>query len=173
MAKDTRFPAVAGRFYPSDPKSLNREINEYMNSTAGPQLDLVGGIVPHAGYMFSGRTAGYFYGSVATAPQTTVIIGPNHTGRGAPISLADHKFWETPLGSTRLNRKFIETLHHKSDLYQLDSLAHHSEHSLEVQLPFLQKLNKDMDIVPICLGFSDFALILSVKKKLTNWIRKL
>ncbi len=173
MVKNIRIPAVAGRFYPSAPDRLDRELNQYMSATAELQLDLVGGIVPHAGYMFSGRTAGQLYGSMVTAPKTTIIIGPNHTGMGAPISLADHKSWETPLGNTRINREFIETLHNKSDLYQLDNLAHQSEHSLEVQLPFLQNLNKDMNIVPICLGISDFDLCRKLAHSLVETVEEL
>ena len=110
---------------------------------------------PHAGYVYSGRTAAAGYSKMAEdgIPETFVILGPNHTGLGAAFSVSSADFWETPLGEVELDKELISAIQkHFSDL-SFDDLAHISEHSVEVQIPFLQVVfGNRFKIVPIVMG---------------------
>ena len=113
-----------------------------------------GAIVPHAGYVYSGPVAGAVYARLSI-PKTVVILCPNHTGRGAPASLEPSDAWRTPLGDVPTNRRLAARLLELAPSLEEDSTAHAREHSLEVQLPFLQVIRPDFDFVPICLGAHD------------------
>jgi len=147
---DVRLPAVAGRFYPSDPQELATEVAEYLahSGSAAPALGLM---APHAGYMYSGRCAGATYASVAV-PATAIVLSPNHTGRGARASLWSGGAWRLPGSDVPIDNELRETLLKKTPLLTPDRRAHEGEHSLEVQLPFLRARRPDVRIVPITLG---------------------
>jgi AmmeMemoRadiSam system protein B len=167
-----RMPAVAGQFYPSNPKDLKMAIEESYLHPIGPGKipslntirlgKVLGGIVPHAGYFYSGPVAAHFYSELAKDgyPETFIIIGPNHTGIGSAISATTEDYY-TPFGRVKideeLNRRIIR------DIVDVSKEAHAFEHSIEVQLPFLQYLKHDIKIVPIVMlsQYYEFAKILS------------
>ncbi len=144
-----RHPAVAGSFYPSNKDSLLAMLREYTSPVKDDRV--IACVSPHAGYIYSGRTAGRVHSLLPDA-ETFVIIGPNHTGIGLPVALSTDT-WVTPLGEVEVDLEFIKAL--PQITIAVDENAHRYEHSLEVQLPFLQYLHKDFKIVPICLGLQD------------------
>ena len=147
-----RIPVVAGQFYPSNPRTLKKEIKSYFSGiTINPDPAITGAVVPHAGYMYSGRTAAHVYAALPNA-DTFVIIGPNHTGYGSMVSVSSDT-WSTPLGEVDADLDLIESLPRR--IIDIDESAHRYEHSVEVQIPFLQTLFKDFKIVPICMGLQD------------------
>lgn len=148
-----RHPSVSGQFYSSNATKLRTEIGGYLGDKIRSRA--VGVIAPHAGYMFSGAIAGSVFGSVEI-PETVIIIGPNHTGFGAPAALYPDGEWVTPIGSSRINNRLSQLIKEKIEFIEEDAAAHHYEHSLEVQLPFLQVINPEVTIVPLCLGTTDF-----------------
>jgi AmmeMemoRadiSam system protein B len=155
-----RKPVVAGAFYPAGKEELKSALADcFSDKKFGPGGDkeeenakLLGGIVPHAGYVYSGPCAARFYSIVPKNRfKTIVIIGPNHTGLGAPVSISPSDFWETPLGKVPVNSVLRERL---SELgFSVESMAHAREHSVEVQIPFLQfSLGETFSILPIVIG---------------------
>jgi hypothetical protein len=133
-------------FYPQNPTQLKNMVKGFLKSEK--QFTHAKGIVsPHAGYIFSGATAGATFFSAKTEKRSFVIMGPNHTGYGSTASLSNENF-DTPLGEAQIDREKIKEL---SDVFDVDETAHRYEHSLEVQIPFLQVLYKNFRIVPICL----------------------
>lgn len=164
-----RFPAVAGQFYSGDPERLRSELEGMI--TPAPAKDKVIGIVaPHAGHIYSGPVAGRVYGAIEV-PQAVIILGPNHHGFGPPAALCPEREWLTPLGSVSANTRLAGLVQKHAPLVELDSTAHHHEHSLEVQVPFLQIVRPDVTIVPLCLGFGDFARCRSLGKGIAQAIR--
>ena len=152
-----RPPAVAGMFYEGRPERLERDVRTHLGSGGEPAEPVFGAIVPHAGYVYSGPVAGAVYSRIAV-PSTAVILCPNHTGRGAPASLEPSNSWRTPLGDVPVNRRLSDRLSELAPSLERDTGAHAREHSLEVQLPFLQVLRPDVQIVPVCLGARDLEL---------------
>jgi AmmeMemoRadiSam system protein B len=150
-----RQPAVAGQFYTGDAKMLRAELDKYVVHADKTEKAL-GIIAPHAGYIYSGSVAGRVYGEVAV-PASVIILGPNHHGIGARAALYPDGEWLTPLGAVGINTRLAGLVKKHAPLVEEDSTAHHYEHSLEVQLPFLQFVRPDVSIVPLCLGFGDFA----------------
>lgn len=154
MIATTRHPAVAGRFYPGDPDSLLAEVQTY-ESPAQKPIRALGCVAPHAGYMYSGHVAGAVYAQLEI-PQRCVIMCPNHTGMGTPLSIMGEGKWETPLGDVPIDAELASTLKQRFPLLSEDSQAHRSEHAVEVQLPFLQARRRDLRFVPIALGTRQF-----------------
>jgi MEMO1 family protein len=159
-----RRPAVAGRFYPADAETLRRDLDAF----AGPEPPAgamneyaIGCLVPHAGYMYSGAVAGAVYRRLP-ARSCYVILGPNHFGRGEPLAIMSAGEWLTPLGPATIDAGLAHALHHAFPLLADDSSAHASEHSLEVQVPFLQRLRAKFTFVPIAIGASRFAALESL-----------
>ena len=147
MAK--RAPAVAGQFYYGTRDRLLEQVAQYVVRDA-PKEDVIGVVVPHAGFIYSGPVAGAVYSSIRF-PKTFVLLGPNHTGLGSRISLSDDLEWETPLGAFDVDRKLAAKILLNDPGVTWDSRAHLFEHSLEVQLPFISYFSKDVKIVPITL----------------------
>ncbi len=147
-----RTPVVAGQFYPSSPKTLEREVGGYL-AKADRKEDAIGVISPHAGYIYSGPVAGKVLGGIKTKP-AYVIIGPNHTGMGAPFSMDTEEAWQTPLGEVRIDSGLAEEILKRTTHIEKDRDAHSCEHSIEVQLPFLQVAHagKDFVFVPIIVS---------------------
>lgn len=146
----TRPPAVAGRFYPADPRELSRQVEEYA-AGAGEKSAARGCIVPHAGYRYSGSVAGAVY-KVLQLPSRFILLGPRHFPRGEPMAILSEGAWNTPLGDTQIDSALAHELKRACPLLREDEVAHRPEHSLEVQLPFLQRLAGGFSFVPVVLG---------------------
>ena len=157
-----RYPAAAGSFYPSD-EALIEMLEEFFSDLGeeGSERRITAGVAPHAGYVFSGYTASRTYKAIFEdgLPETFVILGPNHTGLGSPIAVYPEGEWLTPLGSIEVDAEMAKAIAKLSGIADLDELAHKYEHSIEVQVPFIQYLSelagKDVRIVPITLGIQD------------------
>jgi len=145
-----RRPAVAGRFYPARPQELTRDLERYLERTTPPQ-QAIGCVVPHAGIMYSGHVAGAVYARLKPA-SSYIILCPNHTGAGRPLAIMSTGDWETPLGNVPIDSALAEALKRACPALEEDDEAHRFEHSLEVQLPFLQHLQEDFRFVPIAIG---------------------
>jgi MEMO1 family protein len=151
-----RHPAVAGRFYPHDPEDLRREVHKYLSLTPRrTPVRALGCIVPHAGYMYSGHVAGAVFSGLEI-PELCLVLCPNHTGVGRALAIVSEGDWETPLGSVPIDGEFAAALKQRCQLLQEDSTAHRSEHSAEVELPFLQTCQPQLRFVPIALGTGQF-----------------
>ncbi len=157
-----REPAVAGVFYPSGRTMLKDSLRDCFMGPLGPGRlpevsgDLerpLGAIVPHAGYMYSGQISAWAYLEVSRFgnPKTVVLIGPNHTGYGSPVSVYPSGIWRTPLGDVEVDEKGVQLIIENSSVVRADETAHRFEHSLEVQLPFLQFTFEGFKIIPIVM----------------------
>ena len=151
-----RPPAVAGTFYAGEEDALRRDVRSHLPPVEGAE-SVFGAIVPHAGYVYSGPVAGAVYARIVM-PATAIVLCPNHTGRGAPAGVDPSDAWRTPLGDVPVDRRLARRLLDLSPSLVPDSLSHSKEHSLEVQLPFLQVLRPDISFVPVCLGAPDLGL---------------
>lgn len=149
-----RHPAVAGQFYPRHPSQLQAEIELY-TSAEEKVIPAIGCVVPHAGYMYSGRVAGAVYGCLQL-PRRYILMCPNHTGMGMPLSIMSEGEWETPLGNVPIDHELAGELKRRFSFLSEDTLAHRSEHAAEVQLPFLQTKLRDFTFVPIAVGTGRF-----------------
>ena len=145
----TRKPCVAGQFYPGTPQELTAFLKEAVVSTSAP-LTVRGVVAPHAGYVYSGGVAGRVFGRVRV-PEAVVLLGPNHTGLGTRASIMSTGTWATPLGAVPIHEPLATALKAASPLLEEDAMAHAHEHSLEVEVPFLQYRNPAVKIVPITL----------------------
>jgi AmmeMemoRadiSam system protein B len=175
--KLVRRPAVAGQFYSDDKSRLISEIKRCFESPIGPgdsappaskkKRSTVGAVSPHAGYVYSGPVAAHLYRRLwgQEPPKTVVIMGPNHTGFGAGVAITSEAF-QTPLGTVKTDGQLIGNL--VDDLIIEDAAAHAYEHSLEVQIPFMQYIGWDPLIVPICIGAQDFETLTAVGEKLRS-----
>lgn len=150
--------AVAGGFYPREPTLLRKEIERAFSLGFGPyekpreSLPVAGAVAPHAGYTYSGTVASYSYGFLASkiTPETIIIVGPNHTGYGSAVSVWPEGRWETPLGSLFVDEEIAKSL--LRTFPDFDPLSHEFEHSIEVQLPFIQHVfGPQVKIVPVCV----------------------
>ena len=151
--------SVAGSFYPSEAEELGRLIDEcFESSPLGPQgdrspsLSLIGGLVPHAGYVYSGPCAAHFYARLDTSIQRVILLGVNHQARGHRAALSPADFWQTPLGTVSIDQELSHLLQDEVNFLKQDEAAHAREHSIEVQLPFLQSVLGDFSLVPISLA---------------------
>src|SRR6059036_2875492 len=147
-----RRPAVAGQFYPANPEALRNDMVALTRGKSPPAEPRgIALLVPHAGYMYSGRVAGETYTAVRLAGRA-VILCPNHTGLGEAIAINDEGDWETPLGRVPVDAVLARAVLAGCGEARVDRAAHAREHSLEVQLPFLQHLVGHVAFVPICVG---------------------
>ncbi len=165
---DVREPAVAGKFYNGSEKGLESQIEKSFTHQHGPgkvpepsesKLENILGLVsPHAGYPYSGPVAAHGYSKLAEKgkPEDIIIVGPNHLGFGANLSFDNSEKWRTPFGEVDINKDLRNEILSETINGELDATAHRREHSLEVQLPFLQYLyGNDFEIVPICMKSQD------------------
>jgi hypothetical protein len=162
-----RTPAVAGQFYAADPEALAGQVEDTFTHPLGPgsipsvgtgAVEADGLVSPHAGLPYSGPVAAHGYAHVAKQgrPDVVVAIGPNHSGLGDPIAVSGTDRWRTPLGTVDVHAELRDRLVAASALTSVDETAHQREHSIEVQLPFLQALYEDPPaIVPIVMGHQD------------------
>lgn len=176
-----REPIAAGQFYEFSADKLNSQIESCFLSRLGPgslpskrtDKKIFGCISPHAGYQFSGPCAAFSFKEIAESkfPLTFVIIGPNHTGYGSEVSALSTDF-ETPLGTIKVDKQFITKLTSKCDFLEEDHSSHAHEHSVEVQLPFLQYVSKDnlknLKFVPLVLGAYDLDVLKELGKAIAS-----
>jgi AmmeMemoRadiSam system protein B len=160
--KMLRTPVVAGQFYPGDQNSLSRTLKSLVPDVPiTEKKEALAVVSPHAGYIYSGGVAGETFSKVKV-PENVVILGPNHTGHGVPVSLMDKGAWQMPMGEVPINEELAAKLVSKSSIIQSDDVAHRSEHSLEVQVPFLQFVQQDLTISPIVvshISYKDCVLV--------------
>lgn len=148
-----RLPAVAGMFYEGSADRLRAQVTACFDANDAPaeRQTFIGGVVPHAGLMYSGHVAAAFYASAAL-PRRFIILCPNHTGLGHFAAVNREGSWRTPLGDAAIDTALADQLMKRAPVLRVDAAAHAREHSLEVQLPFLQHQLRDFTFVPICLG---------------------
>lgn len=180
-----RRPRQAGMFYAGTAETLKEQIANCFTHKLGPgevpkvvekgQRKIVGLICPHAGYMYSGPVAAHSYHHLALdgKPSVFVILGPNHGGYGSALALMNEGVWRTPLGDVEIDSETANQILCESDIIDVDESAHRYEHSIEVQLPFLQFLyGSDFKFVPICFLMQDLRssreVGQAVAKALTN-----
>ena len=164
-----RQPAVAGQFYPHSSDQLRRDLAGYIPDMIARNR-AIGIIAPHAGYLYSGAIAGKVYASVEI-PQSVLILGPNHRGAGAGAALYPDGSWQTPLGEVPVNSRLNRLLLEKVPYLPSDPVAHEYEHSLEVQVPFLQVLRPDATISALCLGHGDYAAVRALGEGIAEALR--
>lgn len=162
-----RPPVVAGRFYDVDPARLRKEIDSALEKAKESKLRINRGfkaaVVPHAGYMYSGWVAAHFYSMLdKLSPKNYIILGPNHSLVGSDYAIMNKGLWKTPLGGVTIHEDMANSLLEKCELLEQDVMPHQYDHSIEVQLPFLQhRLGNDFKFVPIAIKseFADDSLI--------------
>jgi AmmeMemoRadiSam system protein B len=145
-----RPPAVSGRFYPSDEKKLALEIEKY-TSSANKKSFARGCVVPHAGYLYSGHVAGAVYSEIEI-PARCILLGPRHFPGGEAMAIISEGSWRTPFGDAQIDSELAAELKRACPLLREDRMAHEREHSLEVQIPFLQQLAANLRFVPVVLA---------------------
>ncbi len=177
-----RQPAVAGRFYPENRDELLKSIGESYAHFLGVQKNEIHAsgklrmlIAPHAGYMFSGPPSSWGFSRLKQErplPSRIVLLGPKHTPYGAGVSVSSSDFWTTPLGDVPVDKEFVKRLCSVSEVFTADTDAHRYEHSIEVQLPFLQELygKKEFKIVPIAIQFNVFSIFQTLSYELHDAI---
>ncbi|QRF75836.1 Memo-like protein [Thermoplasmatales archaeon] len=155
-----RHPAVSGMFYPSAKPDLEAAIDKVLSAAVLPETEmkrLIGVVVPHAGYEYSGGTAAYSYNSIRkySSSRNFVIIGPNHRGIGSSVSTGMDE-WETPLGTAEVNVGTMNEIMSEVPFVENDPRSQYAEHSIEVQIPFLQRIyGKEFTFVPICMWYQE------------------
>ncbi len=164
MSSTVRRPAVAGQFYPSHPETLRKTISECFLHSIGPQKlppaeksKILGLVCPHAGYIYSGPVAAHSYLALSGLnPELIIIIGPNHYGIGSGVAVPAAKSWLTPLGEVPIARDAAKELVEASGIIDIDDISHMQEHSIEVQVPFLQFIfSKPFRILPVSMLLQD------------------
>jgi AmmeMemoRadiSam system protein B len=168
-----RLPAVSGRFYPSDPPELTALVHKYTKAVPPSEpVRVTACLVPHAGYVYSGHVAGAVFSSIAL-PKKIIVLGVRHHLRGEPAAILSSGAWRTPLGDAPIDEPLAAALRKACPLLREDSVAHSAEHSLEVQLPFLQVLAPGFTFVPVALGTVRFENLVNVGEAigrvLENW----
>jgi MEMO1 family protein len=165
-----RKPAVAGRFYPANSAELQEILQDFCEP-ATARAKAIGLIVPHAGYIYSGHVAGAVYSRIEL-PSRNIVLCPNHTGFGPPLSIMKSGAWQTPLGQVRIDEELCSALM-KADPYLEDDVdAHRYEHGLEVQLPFMQYVEKaTFSFVPITIGTGNLEKLQALGRAIANVIQ--
>ena len=177
-----RRPTVASQFYEGDAEALRAQITSCFLHQLGPKKlpqvnfhshprRIVGLICPHAGYAYSGPVAAHAFYELAIdgKPDTIVLLGPNHTGYGSALALMREGVWRTPLGDVEVDSGLADAILHETRIVDVDEIAHRYEHSIEVQLPFLQFLyGNTFKIVPICFQLQDYESAVEVGRALVE-----
>jgi len=167
-----RYPAVAGQFYPGSSEELKLYLESFCRKNI-PKINAKAVIVPHAGYIYSGKIAGETYSRVEI-PATNVIMGPNHTGLGKPVSVYPDGMWITPIGEVPINERITSKLV-KNYPFEADTTAHIYEHSLEVQVPFLQHCSnyrEDLSVVPIVYQYISYECCVAAGEVLAEVLKE-
>ncbi len=177
-----RRAVVASQFYEDNAEALRAQLSGCFLSKLGPQKlptvntsthprKIVGLISPHAGYLYSGPVAAHAFYQLALdgKPDTVILLGPNHTGYGSALSVMREGTWQTPFGNVEIDTALADDILQETSVLDVDELAHRFEHSLEVQLPFLQFLyGNTFKIVPICYMMHDYQSAVEIGRALTE-----
>jgi hypothetical protein len=180
MAKIRR-PTVAGTFYEGNAEALKAQVENCFLHRFGPKKlpevnkngsrKILGLICPHAGYVYSGPVAAHAFYELALdgKPDVVVILGPNHTGYGSALSVMNEGMWRTPLGDVEVDAEVANAMVKEISILDVDELAHRHEHSIEVQLPFLQYLyGNEFKFVPVCFLMQDLESAVEVGRALVE-----
>jgi len=181
-----RKPAVAGSFYPAEKARLIEAIESAYLHRLGPGRlpsqevveptpELKACVCPHAGYVYSGPVAAHSFLDISRlrSPELVVIVGPNHYGLGSGVATYAEGEWETPLGNVRVDRDASLRIIQLTGFTEVDPEAHRKEHSIEVQLPFLQRLyGGSFSFLPISLAFQDKATARDLGKALAELLKE-
>ena len=169
--EEKREPVVAGYFYPAEKQRLVGMLERFIKiETEGEKVISI--VSPHAGYIYSGAVAGEVYSKIKI-PESVIIIGPNHTGYGEPYSVGSYSKWITPLGEVDVDMDIVERLVEKSNYLEKDTIAHEREHSVEVQIPFLQYLRNDVKIIPVVVsGYVDNPAWVEIGETISDVIKE-
>jgi MEMO1 family protein len=167
----SRTPAVANMFYPGDRSRLKEQLDSFLEPVPQPKT-VLGAVSPHAGYIYSGAVAGAVFSQIRI-PEAVVILGPNHRGMGSSIAINASGAWDTPLGQVPINEDLARSILAvpSPQKIQDDSEAHALEHSLEVQVPFLQVLRPDVTIVPIAFSHVGYKSCEAIGQALAQGLR--
>lgn len=163
--RPTRVPAVAGMFYPDNPRDLRQLIDQSFRDTRfGPgrqppstgKRKIYGMVAPHAGYVYSGAVAANGFFEVSSLDfQDVIMLGPNHYGIGKGVAIMRSGVWQSPLGEVEINTRLAEEIARRSATSDFSDSSHSKDHCLEVQIPFLQYIRQKVQIVPIVLIMQD------------------
>jgi MEMO1 family protein len=165
-----REPVVAGQFYPGSAEGLRRMLESMVDDRA-QKVKAFGLVSPHAGYIYSGMVAGAVISKVKFT-DTFIMLGPNHTGQGKDFSIITEGSWVTPLGAVDIDSELAKRILASSSYLKEDWQAHQYEHSLEVQVPFLQYFKSDVRIVPIIMSHAKGSVYKKIGKELANSIKE-
>jgi len=163
---------VAGQFYPACADALKKQIASFLDQVSPiNKIDAIGCMLPHAGYMYSGRVAAAALSAI-NIKDKIVLLGPNHTGTGAQFSIMPQGVWQTPLGQVQVDNNLAQEILGNSRYLQQDTLAHACEHSLEVELPLLQYFRPDFQIVPIAFLSDELDALKAIGREIAQGIKK-
>jgi AmmeMemoRadiSam system protein B len=169
--KQVRHSQVAGFFYPSDPQKLKKEISHLLDiaKPKKPYDKIFGIVAPHAGYVYSGKTAAYAYNLLKDKNiKTVIVISPSHSEYFPGVCIYEGDAYESPFGEMEVDKLKAEKLCEESRIIFKGVQGHRKEHALEVQLPFLQSVIKDFKIVPIVIGDQGKMFVDELAKKLSE-----
>ncbi|MEM4183519.1 MAG: AmmeMemoRadiSam system protein B [Candidatus Caldarchaeum sp.] len=178
-----RRPAVAGLFYEGSRNALLKQIEDCFLSRHGPGMlperkwgarRVPALICPHAGYMYSGPVAAHAYKFLDkySKPESVIILGPNHYGIGTIVSIYPSGYWTTPLGDAEIDAKLAEEIAQTREIFFLDEKSHSREHSIEVQIPFLQYLYGEFKLVPICINDQSLETCVEIGEAVAEVVNK-
>lgn len=168
-----RKPAVAGSFYPAEKNKLIDQIKLLLDITKTNEVyeNISGLVAPHAGYLYSGKTAAYAFNTIANKNyETVIIISPSHREYFPGISIYDGDAYETPLGITEINKSVKEKIISESKNIFEGIQGHRNEHAIEVEIPFLQAVLKDFTIIPVVMGDQSKIYVDELSQKLAEVI---
>jgi len=165
-----RLPAVAGQFYPANPQELVNLVRQFTQNTPANKTRVKACLVPHAGYVYSGHVSGAVLARIEL-PRKILILGVRHFPRGESAAILSEGAWRTPLGNAQIAHQLAQELKQECSLLREDALAHAQEHSLEVQLPFLQVLAPDFQFAPVALGTIRFEELQSIGEAIARVLR--
>jgi len=165
-----REPAVAGQFYPASSIELSKQIDDCTDECQTKE-SVIGLVSPHAGIMYSGMVTGAVFSRIIF-PQTLILIGPNHTGLGSPVSIMSSGQWVLPTGIVPVDDVLAQKLKAQSDIIEENNLAHQMEHSLEVQLPFALHFNPGIKIVPLTIMGGTYETCVEIGEALAAAIKE-
>lgn len=165
-----RQPQVAGQFYPSSSQELKNQIKALIDKQADKR-DIIACMLPHAGYIYSGSVAAETVSRI-NIKNKVILLGPNHTGYGARYSIMPQGWWQTPLGEIRIDSELAGEILNRSKYLESDNTAHTYEHSLEVELPFLQYFKNDFEIVPIVFLSDELEILKEIGGEIASAIKE-
>jgi len=167
----TRAARLAGSWYPGSAESLTARLDGFLASDVDPDR-AIGIVAPHAGYVYSGATAGRVYARVVV-PDRVVVLCVNHKVIGKPLAAWIEGEWETPIGSLPVDAEAAALIVENCPPLEADEVAHSEEHSLEIQLPFIKRRNPGARIVPISVGSHDAGALQSLGEAIADCVRNL